>query len=526
MLTEVKKLIFLLPLLLYTLVIIWLAKPISFLSDDWLLIKFDSFSLSNLFVTNWHGLTGSGGFYRPLVRLSLYVNYLISGERPFLFHITNTLFHAFNSFLVLFLYREIFPKKDSWPPFLAAFLFFTLPIHTDNIFWIAGRTDTVCAMFFFLTIICYSRYLSFSSPISFIATGLCFWGALLSKEISLSLPGVLIIFAWYKQKLFKRKTGYLLSFVCISYIAYFFIRFSVLGLFLDGQANTNFSLNQISKSMVIACASIFRTDKHYLGIGIGMGIPMLTVLGTFLQFKNRNLLRDLLFMCALFFVTLIPISGLIARWYLYIPSAFPCIILTRIWLESYPNKFIRRIFFALFIGVLLYYGVMLFREGIFWRKASEISERTLKSVLHHIKDKRNERIFLVNVPSAYLPASAVGEKPIFAYNLELALVTKSGKNLKAVPVVVNHLLLLDSKPEISSMKRLKYACFLVECNHGGFFSFHTPEFVSSRLQPMNTGLDLQWGRLNIVSKNELVFKIHSYKGERILFFDGSLWSRL
>jgi hypothetical protein len=196
-----------------------------------------------------------------------------------------------------------------------------------------------------------------------------------------------------------------------------------------------------------------------------------------------------------------------------------------IWLESYQNKFIKRIFFALFIGVLLYYGYTLFREGIFWRKASEISQRTLKSVLRHIK-KKNGRIFLVNVSSAYLPASAVGEKPIFAYNLELALVTKAGENLKAVPVVVNHLLLSDSKPEISSVKRLKYACFLVECNHGGFFSFHTPEFISGKLQPVNTNLDLQWGRLNIVSKNELMFKIHSYKGERILFFDGLLWSRL
>jgi hypothetical protein len=173
----------------------------------------------------------------------------------------------------------------------------------------------------------------------------------------------------------------------------------------------------------------------------------------------------------------------------------------------------------------VFYGAILIREGFRWRAASKISEGTLESVITNLTDQQG-KVFIINVPSAYLPAGTMWEKPIFAYNLDLALAIKSGGNLRASPVIVNHLLVRGDQYRISSIRRFGWSDFVTECNQFGIFSFHSPDFVSGRLIPVNTTVNTEWGRLDIISPHKLVIKISPYAGERILFFDGMSWLSL
>ena len=507
---------------IYTLLLLWLAWPMSFLSDDWQLINPDSFSISKLFAANWHGVAGQGGFYRPLVMLSLHLNSLISDLYPASFHTANVLLHALCAAAVFFLYREIISEQNKWACGLAAFLFLVLPIHTDSVFWIAGRTDTICALFFFLTIIYYNRYLSNPTAVLLIIVTLFFWCALLSKEMAMSLPAVLIIIALYKKKLFKKTTLFMLLFILISYAAYFVIRLRVLGSFLDSPANTNISLSRIYQTVSGALQSVFAASIYYNNIDIGIGVVLLTVLIVLFSLKNLRILRDLFFVCAMLLITLVPVVGLVTRWYLYIPSAFACLIVAKVWLQSWRRKLVQSTVFVASAALLVFYGAILIREGFRWRTASKISESTLEQVLTNLTDQQG-RVFIINVPSAYLPVGTMWEKPIFAYNLDLALAIKSGRNLRASPVVVNHLLVRSDQYRISSIRRIGRLDFVTECNQFGMFSFHSPDFVSGRLIPVNTKVNTEWGRLDIISPHKLVIRISPYAGEKILFFDGMSW---
>ncbi len=72
------------------------------------------------------------------------LNYLISGYRPFSYHLTNILMHALVTILV-FLFLKLFFKAEA--SFLAACLFVVHPIHTEAVTWISGGNYIVKALF-------------------------------------------------------------------------------------------------------------------------------------------------------------------------------------------------------------------------------------------------------------------------------------------------------------------------------------------------------------------------------------------
>lgn len=81
------------------------------------------------------------GYYRPLVNLTYAADFRRSGTDPLGFHLTNVLLHASCSVLVVLLLAQL---GTGWGASgLAGLLFAIHPIHTENVAWIAGRTDLV-----------------------------------------------------------------------------------------------------------------------------------------------------------------------------------------------------------------------------------------------------------------------------------------------------------------------------------------------------------------------------------------------
>jgi len=79
------------------------------------------------------------GYYRPLTTASYALDRALWGLRPFGFHLTNVALHALASVLgFLFLLRLGFSRGLAA---VIAALFAVHPVHTENVAWIAGRTD-------------------------------------------------------------------------------------------------------------------------------------------------------------------------------------------------------------------------------------------------------------------------------------------------------------------------------------------------------------------------------------------------
>ena len=172
-------------------------------------------------------------YYRPLMNVLYMINHHLFGLAPWGFHLVNVLFHAANSVLVLIVTARLLDTCASGPlapvaspatalflspPFAAALLFATHPVHTEAVTWVAGLPDLSFSFFLLLSFHLYMRSaddkpsLPWSNPLSVLS----FFLATLCKEPALTLP---IILMGYDSLVRKEPGVFLLRFR--RYVPYF-----------------------------------------------------------------------------------------------------------------------------------------------------------------------------------------------------------------------------------------------------------------------------------------------------------------
>ncbi len=170
-----------------------------FLSDDFGFVRiFHARPLSDfprLFVDDW-----SGGLWghpldeiRPIIGLSYRLDGLLWGLDPTGYHLTNMAFHAVAAVLVLLIAREI-TGGSGLLGLLAGLLFALAPAHAEAVSWIAARVDVISVTFYLAAFYCFLLLRTRGRPwlggLSFLAYAL----ALFSKEISVTLPFLLVAY--------------------------------------------------------------------------------------------------------------------------------------------------------------------------------------------------------------------------------------------------------------------------------------------------------------------------------------------
>lgn len=138
----------------------------------------------------WAGQPG-GGYYRPLVTLSYHVQYRVFDGSPAGFHLVNVLWNALTCALVFVFVYLLFGN----PAFgLAASLIFAVhPVHTENVAWIAGRTDVLSAVWAMASLVFYALARLRARRLWILPALAAFFLSLLSKESSAFLPLVIVI---------------------------------------------------------------------------------------------------------------------------------------------------------------------------------------------------------------------------------------------------------------------------------------------------------------------------------------------
>ena len=175
-----------------------------FVWDDEFLVRDNAFirsfsHIKDIFTSYLASSSGNvNNFYRPIQDLSYMTDYFLWGYDPKGFHLTNVLLHAICAVLVYILFLRIL--SDYKAPFLTAVLFGIHPINTEAVTYVAGRADSLYLLFFLLSFILFLKTVQSLERHSKMEYGLyilslfCYFLSILSKEIGIILPLILILY--------------------------------------------------------------------------------------------------------------------------------------------------------------------------------------------------------------------------------------------------------------------------------------------------------------------------------------------
>jgi tetratricopeptide (TPR) repeat protein len=386
------------------------SLPNDFNFDDNTLIRENTLirKLSNLpriFISNyWANTAYEKGvlLYRPLAVATFAIDYALWGNNPFGFHLTNALLNALNAALVLLLLRAIFGENAGvLPVALASLLFAFHPVHTEAVNMIVGRTELLAACFGLLTYILYLRGWSIASVAAFFL-------ALLSKEIAVTVPIMLLIFDWLRGRKFN-KTLYL----CFGAVAalYLAIRFAVLRGFvavhqtgiLDQQDifHRGLTVAKVLGYYLKLLVIPYPLTPDYSDIPLPNSIASLWVVGSIVvivgllwcawNFRRAASLVSLAIIW--FFVTIAPVSNLVSigaflgERFLYLPSISLALLAAGVLFgrssgarsrsASSPAPLLKRIYLVAVALVLAVFATLTFSRNLDWKNADTLWAKVL-----------------------------------------------------------------------------------------------------------------------------------------------------
>ena len=150
---------------------------------------------------------GSGVSGRPLVNLTLAINYAISGLKPWSYHLFNTVVHALAALALFGLVRRTLLGpilRERWREpalpvaFVSALLWAVHPLLTESVTCIIQRTESLFGLFYLFTLYTFARAAETSDRVTKIR-----WGALsvvtcavgmATKEAMVTAPLIVLLY--------------------------------------------------------------------------------------------------------------------------------------------------------------------------------------------------------------------------------------------------------------------------------------------------------------------------------------------
>ncbi|MCH9057188.1 MAG: tetratricopeptide repeat protein [Planctomycetes bacterium] len=175
-----------------------------FLWDD------DDHVSANLAVQSPDGLgkiwseKGSTPQYYPIVFSSFWVEYSLWGQSTVGYHVVNVALHILNA-LILWRVLGLLSIRYAW---LAAAIFALHPVHVESVAWITERKNVLSGLFYLSALFAYLRFAAVGTAtqvprrqwVWYASACVLFIGALLSKSVTVSLPAVIMLLLWWKDR--------------------------------------------------------------------------------------------------------------------------------------------------------------------------------------------------------------------------------------------------------------------------------------------------------------------------------------
>ena len=110
-------------------------------------------------------------------------------------HLTNVLFHVASVLLLFGLLNRLTAKL--WPSILVAVIFAIHPLHAESVAWVAERKDVLSAFLMMLTFWAYVGFAQSSSSIKYILMLIAFALGLMSKQMLVTVPLLLLLMDYW-----------------------------------------------------------------------------------------------------------------------------------------------------------------------------------------------------------------------------------------------------------------------------------------------------------------------------------------
>jgi len=387
----------------------------------------------NIAFIKWAFTAFHAGNWHPLTWISHAIDYAIWGSNPLGHHLTSVILHAFNAFLVVVLIKGLLTVSskttiNAGPSELlrertmlitagtTGLLFGLHPLHVESVAWVAERKDLLCAMFFLLSIIMYTKYAghfcgetareNLSSRIcnaNYLTSLAFFILALLSKPMAVSLPCVLLILDWYPfNRIRSRKTLLIAGIEKLPFIALSILS-SVMTVLAQRAGGAIVSIESVPlltrvlvggrSLMAYLCKMLvplnlspfypYPTDSSPMSWGYPVAIVLVTGI-TLLCVVIAKKQKLWLSVWGYYVVTLIPVIGIVqvgrqamADRYTYLPSLGPFLILglAAAWAARSANAvpprrpIIKSISTVLAIFVIIVMTYLTFRQIGIWKNS-------------------------------------------------------------------------------------------------------------------------------------------------------------
>jgi hypothetical protein len=142
---------------------------------------------------SFHGSWGYGAAYRPITRLSYWLDGAAFGDWAPGWHFTNVALHGANAALLAVLLERLGLRRSAATA--AGLLFTVAPLTAEAVAFISDRTGILCLFFMLLAVLAWLTALRRPSPAAIAAmTGCALLGAM-SYEAGFILPGVFVCLA-------------------------------------------------------------------------------------------------------------------------------------------------------------------------------------------------------------------------------------------------------------------------------------------------------------------------------------------
>lgn len=214
----------------------------------------------------WASTSGvDARFYRPLLSLWFLINRTLFGLSPQGFHLTTVLMHVAATALAYVLARRLFGSSTA--ALIVAAIFGLHPLHAETASWVSDVDDSLAAVFCFGAFLAYLKAREQPQKArQWWAVSLgCYAAGLLTKEVVLLLPAIILADVWLRRLPGRLRT---LALVLISYgalaLAYLAMRSAVLGNWAATQQNVPFGAALLGAPVL----ALFYLEKLLLPVGL------------------------------------------------------------------------------------------------------------------------------------------------------------------------------------------------------------------------------------------------------------------
>ncbi len=388
----------------------------------------DDFILQNAYIQDWQHfpklfsenvIAGRGlisNYYRPILLTVFSLEWHAWGDWAPGWHIVNTVTHSGNAILLFLILYQLFNKKTL--AFVAALIFLLHPLQTEAVSYVNSFGDSLSVLWMFSGILFYMRVrhaqTRSAEVLWYVSTLLMFVLAILSKETTIIMPGLLFIVdffslpkQWTFWHKFRRSIELVLPILSIA-LVYVFLRGTVLN--FQNTFNLYNEDTAFTQSLWVRVLTFFRIITVYIRlIFVPIGLHMERSVAVATSLASADVLLGLCSVVAMvaaalwclrrhpivafgiawFFIALaptsniaVPINGLLYEHWLYVPLVGIVLVVLYVAQQVYVRIEKKRGALAAASGILIFVcavlAVLTIRRNAEWSTPTRFYTQTLQ----------------------------------------------------------------------------------------------------------------------------------------------------